>query len=167
MPSEPKQELAVALAGPAVNVVIASVLFVLLNAIGEVAPLGVLALTEGSLLERVMFANISLMFFNLLPAFPMDGGRALRALLTFWTTPARATQIAASVGQFFAFVFGFVGLRINPMLVLIAIFIWFGASQEASAELVKSALSVFLFVMRRSRTLELSRRTTLFCTLQI
>ena len=99
MPSEPKQELAVALAGPAVNAVIASALFVLLNAIGEVPALGTLALTEGSFLERVMLANISLMLFNLLPAFPMDGGRVLRALLKFWMAPARATQIAASVGH--------------------------------------------------------------------
>ena len=141
MPSEPKQELAVALAGPAVNAVIASTLFVLLSAVGELAPLGTLALTEGSFLERVMLANVSLMLFNLLPAFPMDGGRALRGLLKFWMDPARATQVAASVGQSFAFVFGFIGLLFSPMLVLIAIFIWFGASQEASAELIKSSLS--------------------------
>ena len=109
--------------------------------LGELAPLGTLALTEGSLLERVMLANVSLMFFNLLPAFPMDGGRALRAFLKFRMSSARATQVAASVGQFFAFVFGFIGLLVSPMLVLIAIFIWFGASQEASAELIKSSLS--------------------------
>jgi CBS domain-containing protein len=88
-----------------------------------------------------MLANITLMVFNLLPAFPMDGGRALRGLLKFWMTPVRATQVAATVGQFFALVFGFVGLLVNPMLVLIAIFIWFGASQEASAELIKSTLA--------------------------
>jgi Zn-dependent protease/predicted transcriptional regulator len=141
MPTEPMQELAVALAGPAVNAVIASLLFVILGAAGELAPIANLALTEGSLVERVMLANVSLMFFNLLPAFPMDGGRALRAFLKFWMPPLRATQVAAGVGQFFAFVFGFVGLMVNPMLVLIAIFIWFGAAQEASTELIKSSLS--------------------------
>jgi Zn-dependent protease/CBS domain-containing protein len=141
MPAEPRQELAVALAGPAVNAVIASMLFVILGAAGEFAPIASLALTEGSFVERVMLANVSLMFFNLLPAFPMDGGRALRALLKFRLSPARATEVAANVGQFFAFLFGFVGLLVNPMLVLIAIFIWFGAAQEASTERIKSSLS--------------------------
>src|SRR5437867_7707639 len=141
LPAEPKQELAVALAGPAVNAVIAVGLFLFLRAVGEMAPLENLALTQGALLERVKLANITLMFFNLLPAFPMDGGRALRAILKFWTNHVRATQIAATVGQFFALIFGFIGLLVNPLLVLIAIFVWFGASQEASAELIKSSLS--------------------------
>jgi Zn-dependent protease/predicted transcriptional regulator len=157
MPSEPRQELTVALAGPAVNAVIALALFVLLSAVSGIAPLGTLALTQGSLPERVMLANISLMFFNLLPAFPMDGGRALRALLKFRMSPVRATQVAATVGQFFAFVFGFVGLLVSPMLVLIAIFIWFGASQEAAAELMKSSLSgvpVREAMLRDFRTLQ-------------
>jgi Zn-dependent protease/CBS domain-containing protein len=141
MPTEPWQELVVTLAGPAVNVVIAVGLFALLTATGELQPLNSLALTSGSLLERVMFANVSLMFFNLLPAFPMDGGRALRAFLSFWMSHNRATQVAATVGQGFAVIFGFVGLLVNPLLVLIAIFVWFGASQEAAATLLRSALS--------------------------
>jgi CBS-domain-containing membrane protein len=100
-------------------------------------PLDKLALTHGSLLERVLLANISLLFFNLLPAFPMDGGRALRALLACWVNYGEATRIAAAVGQVFAVIFGFVGLFVNPILVLIAIFVWFGASQEAAATLMK------------------------------
>jgi Zn-dependent protease/predicted transcriptional regulator len=141
LPEDPKQELAVALAGPAVNGVIAAGLFLFLGAVGVIEPLGNIALTQGMWIERVLLANVMLMFFNLLPAFPMDGGRALRALLKFWTNHVRATQIAATVGQFFALVFGFIGLLVNPSLVLIAIFVWFGASQEASVELMKSSLA--------------------------
>ena len=137
MPEKPRQELAVALAGPAVNVVIAGVLLIFLSRINAWVPLDKLALTQGSLLERVLLANISLLFFNLLPAFPMDGGRALRALLACWVSYGQATRIAAGVGQVFAVIFGFVGLLVNPLLVLIAVFVWFGASQEAAATLMK------------------------------
>jgi len=137
MPDKPRQELAVALAGPAVNIVIAGLLFVFLFRTNGWVPLDELALTQGSLLERVLLANISLLFFNLLPAFPMDGGRALRALLACWVNYSQATRIAAGVGQVFAVIFGFVGLLVNPLLVLIAVFVWFGASQEAAATLMK------------------------------
>ena len=141
MPDKPTQELAVALAGPAVNVVIAVVLFAFLRATDAWVPLGQLALTQGSLIERVLLANISLLFFNLLPAFPMDGGRALRALLARWMNYGQATRIAAGIGQAFAVIFGFIGLLVNPLLVLIAVFVWFGASQEAAATLMKSAFA--------------------------
>jgi Zn-dependent protease/CBS domain-containing protein len=137
MPDKPRQELAVALAGPAVNIVIAGLLFIFLSRTNAWVPLDKLVLTQGSLLERVLLANISLLFFNLLPAFPMDGGRALRALLACWVNYGQATRIAAGVGQVFAVIFGFVGLLVNPLLVLIAVFVWFGASQEAAATLMK------------------------------
>jgi Zn-dependent protease/CBS domain-containing protein len=137
MPAEPRQELAVALAGPAVNIVIAALLFVFLLARNAWVPLGELSLMRGSLIERVLLANISLLFFNLLPAFPMDGGRALRALLACWVNYGQATRIAAGVGQVFAVIFGFIGLLVNPLLLLIAVFVWFGASQEAAATLMK------------------------------
>jgi Zn-dependent protease len=141
MPAEPLRELAVALAGPAVNVGIAVALFIFLVMTGQWTPLDELALARGSLLERVMLANASLVFFNLLPAFPMDGGRALRAFLALWMSYGRATQVAAAVGQGFALIFGFVGLLVNPLLVLIAVFVWFGASQEAAATLMKLSFS--------------------------
>ncbi len=137
MPEKPRQELAVALAGPAVNVVIAAALFIFLGISKAWAPLGELSLIRGSFAERVLVANISLLFFNLLPAFPMDGGRALRALLAFWMSYGQATRVAAGVGQIFAVIFGFVGLFVSPLLVLIAVFVWFGASQEAAATLMK------------------------------
>jgi Zn-dependent protease len=137
MPDEPRQELAVALAGPAVNILIAINLFIFLTATDRWVPLDELALTHGSFAERVLLANISLLFFNLLPAFPMDGGRALRALLAFRMNYGQATRVAAATGQVFAVIFGLIGLLVNPLLTVIAIFVWFGASQEAAATLMK------------------------------
>lgn len=140
MPDDPKQELWVALAGPAVNVVIAALLFVWLQIAGGWEPLAGLSVSEGSFVERLLVVNLFLVGFNLLPAFPMDGGRVLRATLAMKMNYARATQIAAQVGQMMAFVFGFMGLFGNPFLLFIAFFVWIGAAQEASHIQVKSAL---------------------------
>lgn len=140
MPEKPIQELWVALAGPTVNVVIAAVLFAYLALTNALVPFSQLTLTTGSLIERLMLVNISLVLFNLIPAFPMDGGRVLRALLAMNMDYVRATQIAATVGQGLAFLFGLAGLFGNPMLLFIAFFVWMGASQEASLVQAKNAL---------------------------
>src|SRR6266446_9261548 len=136
MPEEPVQELIIAVAGPLVNVVIAIGLFVAGGYQGLLSPSNV---EGGGLVAQLLTINIMLVLFNLLPAFPMDGGRVLRALLATRLSYARATQVAATVGQGFAFFFGIVGLfgipglfHANPFLIFIAFFVYIGASQEAA-----------------------------------
>lgn len=140
MPEEPLQELWVALAGPAVNVVIATVLFAWIQVTSSFTPLEQLGVTNGSFLERLMVVNVIMVVFNMLPAFPMDGGRVLRALLATRLQYARATQIAASIGQAMALVFAFLGFFGNPFLMFIALFVWIGAAQESSMATMKAAL---------------------------
>lgn len=132
MPSDPRQELLVAIAGPAVNVAIAGLLYVALSTAGALRPVGELARVGGSLLPQLMWINVFLVAFNLLPAFPMDGGRVLRALLAFRLPYRRATRIAAFAGQVMAALFGFWGLMgPNPFLLFIALFVFLGAQAEA------------------------------------
>ena len=141
MPEDPWQELVVALAGPAVNVVLAAGIYFAL-ALGR----GVESLDEsvrvgGGLLDQLFWVNVSLVAFNVLPAFPMDGGRVLRALLAMRLDYVRATQVAASIGQGMAVLFAFLGLFFNPFLIFIGLFVWLGAAQEASMVQMRSALA--------------------------
>jgi CBS domain-containing protein len=133
--------LIIALAGPAVNVALAIVLAGILLLSAGVQALTAWESPTGNFFTRLMWINVFLAVFNLLPAFPMDGGRVLRGLLAMRMDYARATRIAANIGQGMAFLFGFVGLFINPFLILIAFFVWWGASQEASFVEMKSALN--------------------------
>jgi Zn-dependent protease/predicted transcriptional regulator len=130
VPQKPSQELAVAIAGPTVNIVIAFLLFLVLGTI-EPDDLTRIEDPRVSFLARLAAANIFLVIFNMIPAFPMDGGRVLRALLAMRLGGARATRLAASIGQAFAFVLGFLGLFGNPLLVFIAIFVYIAAAGEA------------------------------------
>ncbi|HKW41435.1 MAG TPA: site-2 protease family protein [Gemmatimonadales bacterium] len=140
IPEDPRQEVWVSLAGPAVNMVIAGVLYAWLSLSQTWQPLATLTMAGGPFLQRLLLVNISLAVFNLLPAFPMDGGRVLRALLALRMDHVRATQIAAQVGQAMALVFGLIGLFANPFLLFIALFIWIGAAQEASMVQMRTAL---------------------------
>lgn len=139
LPDTPGRELAVALAGPAVNVVIALALALALGSFG-VASLDNLANPGVSMLVRLAAANLVLAAFNLIPAFPMDGGRVLHALIAMRTGEARATEIAAGVGQACAFALGFLGLFGNPMLLFVAIFVYVAAAEEAGASRLKQGL---------------------------
>ncbi len=141
LPDKPIEELWVALMGPAVNVVIAVLLFVYLYLTGGLVPMTDLTVASGSFLARLMAVNVSLVLFNLIPAFPMDGGRVLRALLAMRMDYVRATQIAANIGQGLAFLLGLFGLFNNPFLLFIAFFVWIGASQEASMVQMRNSIS--------------------------
>ena len=141
MPEDPRQELAVAVMGPAVNVVIAAVIFGWLNLTGVEWSLESIDVAGGNFLARLAIVNVILVVFNMLPAFPMDGGRVLRALLAMKLDYNRATQTAASVGQAMALFFGLLGLFSNPILLFIALFVWMGAEQEAAMTQMRTALS--------------------------
>lgn len=140
MPEDPRQELAVALAGPAVNVLLAALCLAVLAMQHQIAGFSMASLTRGSFVGQMLMVNVILAVFNLLPAFPMDGGRVLRALLAIRMSYPKATRVAAGIGQAMAFLFGFVGLFTNPLLILIALFVWIGASQESGMVQMKSAL---------------------------
>jgi Zn-dependent protease len=134
-------EFLIALAGPLVNLVIAGLLAVVAMAAG----IALLPVDHGPITNHIVptliGANLGLFFFNLLPAFPMDGGRILRALLSMFLSEERATNIAASVGQVMALAFAGLGIWFsNPMLVLIAFFIFMAAGQEKAFYRGRSAV---------------------------
>ena len=129
IPEDPHQEFLIAIAGPLVNVAIAGLLILA----GADVSLRATAVENMhlSMLDRLADVNIFLALFNLIPAFPMDGGRVLRAALASKLGYVRATEIAAHIGQFVAFALGFFGLLYNPILIFIAIFVYLAASSES------------------------------------
>ena len=140
IPENPKQELRIAIAGPAVNVVIAIILAIVTAITIPEALTSPTSLVDNldqgtwqALLSYLLFANVWLVLFNLIPAFPMDGGRILRSLLAMRLPYQRATQLAATVAQVMALLLGALGLFTgNFFMIFIAIFVWFGAGQENS-----------------------------------
>ena len=139
IPEKPMEEFLIAIAGPLVNVVIAG--FLLLFAGAELTSGAAAASLDNTtipLVNRLAAVNLFLALFNMIPAFPMDGGRVLRALLSAKLGFVRATEVAASIGQGFAFLLGFVGLFYNPILIFIAIFVYLAASSEAHMVALRS-----------------------------
>lgn len=139
MPEEPRQELVVALAGPAVTALIILALGGWLRAVNGTEPLWEWNPGHERLIPALFRVNVVLLVFNLIPAFPMDGGRVFRALLSGRMGLVRGTRVAARVGQFFAFLIGAVGLAGAPMLIIIAGFIYLAAEAEASAVETRAA----------------------------
>jgi stage IV sporulation protein FB len=138
MPEKPREEILVALAGPAVNVVIFLVLLLVLGPEAFVS-LDPANLTFAQLPAQVATLNLVLALFNMLPAFPMDGGRVLRAALSLVMDRTAATRAAAAAGQGLALAMGIVGLIVgNPFLLLIAFFVFVAAGSERADEAMKT-----------------------------
>lgn len=128
MPENPREELLVAIAGPLVNVAIALLLMAVFGlSLGLVTTID---FDKATLAERLLIVNVTLVAFNLIPAFPMDGGRVLRAVLAMNMDAPRATALAARIGQGFAMLFFALGLFYNPILMFVGLFIYFAASAE-------------------------------------
>ncbi|HRX82778.1 MAG TPA: site-2 protease family protein [Pirellulaceae bacterium] len=140
MPRRPSQELAIALAGPAVNVVIAGVLFGVLLVAGIGTQGVAFNVAGGSFLINLLVVNIFLVLFNMLPAFPMDGGRVLRAFLAMRKPYLRATEIAVRVGQVVAVFLGVMGLFNGGTLLFIAAFVFLAAQAELAMARHQEAL---------------------------
>jgi stage IV sporulation protein FB len=138
IPEQPWEEFLIAIAGPMVNVVIAFALVLLAGANLSPNSLAAVDSTKIALVDRLAVVNLFLAVFNMIPAFPMDGGRVLRALLSIRLGFTRATEVAASIGQWVAFALGFLGLFGNPILIFIAIFVYLAASSEAQLVAVRA-----------------------------
>ncbi|MCB0548346.1 MAG: site-2 protease family protein [Phaeodactylibacter sp.] len=146
MPENPRHELVVALAGPAVNLAIAGILIAYLLLSGQELPFHLLKDfsqidLNKDFLSYLLLVNGLLFLFNLAPAFPMDGGRVLRAFLSMRYDRATATNIAAKIGQFLAIALVFMGFMGNIWFIFIGLFIYLGASGEANYEAQRSLLS--------------------------
>jgi Zn-dependent protease/predicted transcriptional regulator len=141
LPEKPMQELLVAVMGPAVNIAISAVLFVILQ-VSNAFPASIrnVDITQTNFLFQLFSINIFLALFNFIPAFPMDGGRVLRALLSLKLPRVKATRFAAYTGQFIAILFVILGFSYSPMLMFIGFFIFLGAHVEASTEETRSVL---------------------------
>ncbi|RWM75630.1 MULTISPECIES: site-2 protease family protein [Mesorhizobium] len=162
MPEEPGQEFVIAVAGPLVNVAIAALIFALLDGSAGVEQMAGIEDPRMNFLARLAGVNVFLVLFNMIPAFPMDGGRILRAALAARLSWSRATQIAATIGQGLAFVFGFVGLFYNPLLIFIGIFVYLAAAAEAqNAQIREVATSVLVGDVMITEFARLERSATL------
>ncbi|TIO09535.1 site-2 protease family protein [Mesorhizobium sp.] len=162
MPEEPGQEFVIAVAGPLVNVAIAALIFALLGGSVGVEQMAGIEDPRTNFLARLAGVNVFLVLFNMIPAFPMDGGRILRAALAARLSWSRATQIAATIGQGLAFVFGFLGLFYNPLLIFIGIFVYLAAAAEAqNAQIREVATSVLVGDVMITEFARLERSATL------
>jgi len=141
MTKNPLQEIAIALIGPFINVVIAGILYVLVGGRVGVSIPNIFIDSADAFLAGLIGVNIMLAIFNLIPAFPMDGGRVLRGLLALKLDYLSATSWAVGIGQAIATFFIFFGMFFNIWLVLIGIFLFLGASSEKQQVVLQSLLA--------------------------
>jgi stage IV sporulation protein FB len=139
IPEKPSEEFLIAIAGPLVNVAIAVLLVLVGGAKLQLSHLANLDISGGGLIDQLAAVNLFLAIFNLIPAFPMDGGRVLRALLASRLGYVHATEVAAMIGQWVAFALGFLGLFGNPLLIFVAIFVYLAAASEAHMVAIRAA----------------------------
>lgn len=135
IPKDPAQELRIALAGPLSNIIIAFIGYIVLIIFGSY-----LSIVLSGALYYFIYINLLLGFFNLLPAFPMDGGRILRAFLAERMSFIKATKLAANIGKQFAILMAIVGVFFNLLLILIGIFVYVGADAEYKSVIVSTLL---------------------------
>jgi hypothetical protein len=140
MPEDPRRELWIAAAGPLVSLGVAGILFLIYQGFLANPEPSDAWIVSGRFVYRLMWVNVALAAFNLLPAFPMDGGRVLRALLATRMSYPRATHYASRLGQGLAILLGLAGLFLSPILIFIALFVWLGASQEGAEAQIRSGL---------------------------
>ncbi|MGB2727437.1 MAG: CBS domain-containing protein [Halobacteriota archaeon] len=144
IPKEPRKEAKISAAGPALSLSIGALSYAIYYVFGPVSPAEIEATFKNATLIVVgiiAFYNIVIGLFNLIPAFPMDGGRILRALFATRMPYIDATRSAVAVGKSFAFAMGIFGLFVlSPILIAIAIFIYFGASEEEKATVISVTL---------------------------
>ena len=157
IPDEPRQELLIAIAGPAVTLVIAGALLIIALLLGFHPSLHDPVPAQQPFVVRLMTVNVYLLLFNLLPIFPLDGGRVFRALLAQRLGLMRATRIAGGVGQAAAVLMGVYGfISTAPMLMLVALFVYLGAGAETAAvesRLAGEGLSVAQMMVTDFRTI--------------
>jgi Zn-dependent protease/CBS domain-containing protein len=139
MPDKPQQEIVVAIAGPLVNVAIAGVLTLVLTLVRQ--PLQ-LDWAQGGIFSSLLAVNVVMVVFNMIPAFPMDGGRVLRAVLALRLPYVKATRIASTIGQGIALLLGALGFFFNyPMLMFVALFVFLAAAEENAMVRARATLT--------------------------
>lgn len=142
IPEKPMQEFLIAIAGPIVNFVIAAILYFSVTVNGNVLETQeITSVTMQNFFPLLYIVNFTIGMFNLIPAFPMDGGRILRALLSFKLPHYTATRIASATGQFLAIGFILMGFFYNPFLIVIGAFIFLGAQAEVEYSRATTMLS--------------------------
>lgn len=141
VPKDRMKGVWIAIAGPGVSILVAATLYALVNVTASLVPLHTLHIAQGPFWQRLLWVNLFLAGFNLLPALPMDGGFALRSILMGNLGYSKANQMTASLGQVATFLLGLAGFwTVSPFLLFLALSVWIGSTREAGSMQMRSAL---------------------------